>query len=58
MKKLFILFFFLNGISADSQEKEDYFYINREGNEIQLKPIEIEDYLYNVISMYEKFKFV
>ncbi|MGY8989183.1 MAG: hypothetical protein ACKVJA_02880, partial [Flavobacteriales bacterium] len=53
MKKLFILFLFLNGISATSQEKEDYFYINREGNEIQLDPLEIEDYLYNIISIYE-----
>ena len=53
IKKLFVLFLFLNGISAASQEKEDYFYINIEGNEIQLNTIEIEDYLYNVISMYE-----
>ena len=53
MKKLFILFLFLNVISAASQEKEDYFYINREGSEIQLDPLEIEDYLYNIISIYE-----
>ena len=53
IKKLFVLFLFLNGISAASQEKENYFYINREGNEIQLDPSEIEDYLYNIISMYE-----
>ena len=52
-KKLFVLFLFLNGISANSQDREDYFYINNEGNEIQLDPLEIEDYIYNIISMYE-----
>ena len=52
-KKLFILFLFLNGILANSQDKKDYFYINNEGNEIQLDPSEIEDYIYNIISLYE-----
>ena len=51
--KLFILFLFLNGILANSQDKKDYFYINNEGNEIQLDPSEIEDYIYNIISLYE-----
>ena len=53
-KKLFVLFLFLNVISANSQDKEDYFYINNEGNEIKLDPLEIEDYIYKIISVYEK----
>ncbi|MBT7726182.1 MAG: hypothetical protein HN702_02190, partial [Flavobacteriales bacterium] len=40
-------------ISANSQDKEDYFYINNEGNEIKLDPLEIEDYIYKIISVYE-----
>ena len=51
--KLLILFLLLNGIPANSQDKEDYFYINNEGNEIKLDPLEIEDYIYKIISVYE-----
>ena len=52
IKKILVLFLFLSGISAISQEKQ-YLYINTGKLEIQLEPSEIENYLYNIISMYE-----
>ena len=53
IKKLFLLFLFLNGLCAISQKQENYFYIKKEGKEIQLIPTEIESYLYNIIKNYE-----
>ena len=53
IKKLFLLFLFLNGFYALSQEQKNYFYIKTEGKETQLIPTEIESYLYNIIKNYE-----